>query len=338
MILDAPRAMRITADLLAYADHNSDPATKTHQLIGAQIWHAFRALGYREGLVLGAGDGTAPLLEIPDVANARSASLVADLGASHRLRRPVTDLPAWAGTENFDIVITTLPGYDVRLTYGPNIIRRRADQLTAALVALQLTREGGLAALFASHDLMDNPVPYERRQIAELADLIGAVRLPAGTHRRATGTDEVADLLLFRRRPPGEPPRGPEFEHAPEVYLDGETVTINTYFDTNIDQVLGALQYDPTGVPPMNLTVTGRPNQFAPALADRMDHLINTGRRHGLTLTTRVRGTGLAVSIDDLRGHQPTIRRLRRHDAAGAEGLGRNRSPRDLAGPSIEQP
>ena len=38
--------------------------------------------------------------------------------------------------------------------------------------------------------------------MGELADLIGAVRLPTGAHRRAAGTDVVTDLLVFRRREP----------------------------------------------------------------------------------------------------------------------------------------
>ena len=36
----------------------------------------------------------------------------------------------------------------------------------------------------------------------QLADLLGAVRLPTGAHRRAAGTDALTDLLIFRRREP----------------------------------------------------------------------------------------------------------------------------------------
>ena len=36
--------------------------------------------------------------------------------------------------------------------------------------------------------------------MAQLADLLGAVRLPENAHQRAAGTRVVTDLLLFRRR------------------------------------------------------------------------------------------------------------------------------------------
>lgn len=334
------RAMQVTADLLADMDHRNDPALDAHQVIGALIWRAFHALGFDHGLALSGGDGAGPLLALPGHADTRAHALVADLDTHHRLRQPLTGLSAWQGTrEDFDVVIATLPGYDVRLTYQPNIIRRRVDQVTAARVAAQLTRPGGLTALLATHDLMDHPVPDGRRHLADLADLIGAIRLPAGTHRRSTGTDEVADLLLLRRRPVGEARRGPDFEHAPAVYLDGEMVTINTYFDTNIDHVLGTLQYDPTGTPPTNLTVTG-PRGFT-ALADGIDHITDSGHRHGLTMTTRSArstATSHAVSIDDVRDHRPTVRRLRSAHSARAEHPAPARPPKDLAGPAIEQP
>lgn len=323
---DAPPDLRITVDRLAVADHHTDPATHAHLVIGDQLWRVICALGYHDGRVLATGDGAAPLLGIPGAERRRGGTLVADL-YPHRWRSPVTGLGARHDDDEFDIVITTLPGYDVRLTYGPNINRRRADQLAAALAALHITKRGGLTTLLATHDLMDDPAPFGRRLIAQYADLIGAVRLPAGTYRHTAGTDAVTDVLLLRRRPPGQPRRGPDFEHAPGVYLDGEVVTINTYFDTNIDQVLGRLQYDPTGVPPMNLTVTGQPARLAPVLADRMDYLIYSGLRHDLARNPRVTGSGPVLNVHDVRALRVTVRRLHRQSSADAD------EPRQVGAP-----
>ena len=36
--------------------------------------------------------------------------------------------------------------------------------------------------------------------MSELGDLLAAVRLPTGAHRRMAGTDALTDLLVFRRR------------------------------------------------------------------------------------------------------------------------------------------
>ncbi len=314
MTIDAPRELRIRADELAANDHSTMGATETHHLVGGQLWRTFRALGYTEGVVLGAGDGAVPMVGIPEMDQASEDSVVADLDSQHRPRRPVQDLEAWPGGEDFDVVITALAGYDVRLTYKPNIVRRRADQLEAALLAVYFTRPGGLTALVATHDLMDNPIPFGRRHLADMADLVGAVRLPAGTYRQTAGTDEVADLLMFRRRAWHERRRGPDFENAPGIYLDGEMVTVNTYFDTNVDQVLGTIAYDPTGQPSMNVTVTGTPERFAPALADAMDFVIATGQHHDLTM--KPHGAVLHSLAADIRTHRASPRRLRTRDAA----------------------
>ena len=72
--------------------------------------------------------------------------------------------------------------------------------------ALHLVRPGGLVVLLTSRYTMDARNPAARREIAALADLVGAVRLPSGAHQRAAGTGVVTDLLVLRRREPGRPP------------------------------------------------------------------------------------------------------------------------------------
>ncbi len=54
--------------------------------------------------------------------------------------------------------------------------------------SLHLTRPGGLVAVLTSRYTMDARNPAARREIAALADLVGAVRLPSGAHQRAAGT------------------------------------------------------------------------------------------------------------------------------------------------------
>lgn len=182
----------------------------------------------------------------------------------------------------------------------------------------------------------DNPVSLGRRRLADMADLVGAVRFPAGTYRQTPGTDEVVDLLVFRRRAIHEGRRGPDFENAPGIYLDGEMVTVNTYFDTNVDQVLGSTAYDPTGQPPTNLTVTGTPEGFGPALADAMDHVIATGLRHDLTIS---RETGVDGLAGDVRTYRASPRRLRARDAAPLEpGVAGPVGHHRPAGPQIGTP
>ena len=82
------------------------------------------------------------------------------------------------------------------------------------LKALHLTRPGGVVAALTSRYTLDARNPGARREMAELADLVAALRLPEGAHRRAAGTDVVTDLVVLRRRPPGDPARGEAFERA----------------------------------------------------------------------------------------------------------------------------
>lgn len=47
-----------------------------------------------------------------------------------------------------------------------------------------------------------------RREIAGLADLVGAIRLPERAFARSSGTDVVVDLVVLRRRPVNAEPAG----------------------------------------------------------------------------------------------------------------------------------
>ena len=85
--------------------------------------------------------------------------------------------------------------------------------------ALHLTRPGGLVAAITSRYTMDSTNPAARRELAELADLVFAVRLPEQTHQLA-GTRVVTDLLVLRRRPAGWDTAGASWERVVDVDLD----------------------------------------------------------------------------------------------------------------------
>jgi hypothetical protein len=298
MDASAPREFKIAADEAAARDHLADPATNVHRVVAAQVWRAFKALGNTGGHVLTIGDGSGELMGLPAQIVPRRGSKVAHVDAHDNVVSDVIDINRWDEREDFDAVIGTLAGYDVRLTYPPNIVRRRADHIIDASLCLAVTKPGGLIAIVATHDLMDNPVPIGRSSLADLADLVGAVRFPAGVYRpNAVGTDEVADLLILRRREPGAERKGADWEFAVPVTLDGGSVFVNTYFDTAVDQVLGSTQYDPTGQAPTNLTVVGSESLFPGLLTGAMNNLISYGRRIGLTA-----GATAPAALSQVRG------------------------------------
>jgi hypothetical protein len=107
--------------------------------------------------------------------------------------------------------------------------------------ALALTRPVGIVALLSSHYTHDARNPAGRRELNALADLLGAVRLPSGAHRRCAGTDVVTDLLTFRLRDGHAPPASEGWELTREIEFDGEQLRINAYFLEHPDRVLGEL-------------------------------------------------------------------------------------------------
>jgi hypothetical protein len=65
--------------------------------------------------------------------------------------------------------------------------------------AIDRLKAGGLAGFVTSHRTMDKADNRARAQIASMADLVGAIRLPEGSFRAAAGTEVGVDLLFFRK-------------------------------------------------------------------------------------------------------------------------------------------
>src|SRR5689334_9757073 len=148
----------------------------------------------------------------------------------------------------FDMVIGNPP-------FAARIVR--ADPMTKALhltlhdyfIARSIARlrPGVLALFVTSTGTMDKIDTSARAYIQTMADLLGAVRLPAGSMRASAGTEVVVDLLAFRRRLKDEPSRGHAWiDLAPvtAVVADDENTTaaldVNRYFSGHPEMVLGA--------------------------------------------------------------------------------------------------
>ncbi len=104
-------------------------------------------------------------------------------------------------------------------------------------------RPGGLAAFVVSRWTMDKGDRTARAFFRGHADLIAAIRLPAGAMRADAGTDVVADLLFFQAREPGQAPAGRDFLDTGEALAPTEggeaALSVNRYFLDHPDMVLG---------------------------------------------------------------------------------------------------
>ena len=80
--------------------------------------------------------------------------------------------------------------------------------------SLDALKPGGVLALVTSHYTLDKQHPGLRTHLAQQADFLGAIRLPAEAFAQE-GTRVVTDILCLRKRAPGE-----EARHADPAWLE----------------------------------------------------------------------------------------------------------------------
>ena len=108
--------------------------------------------------------------------------------------------------------------------------------------AIDQIRPGGVVAFVTSRYTMDSKDSTARKQMAERADLLGAIRLPNNAFRANAGTDVVSDIIFLQKR-------DRPIDHEPEWVQLGKTedgFTINQYFVDHPEMVLGQMTLEST--------------------------------------------------------------------------------------------
>ena len=103
-------------------------------------------------------------------------------------------------------------------------------------------RPGGIVAFVTSRYTMDSKDSTARKQMAERADLLGAIRLPNNAFRANAGTDVVSDIIFLQKR-------DRPIDHEPDWVQLGKTedgFAINQYFVDHPEMVLGQLTLEST--------------------------------------------------------------------------------------------
>lgn len=144
----------------------------------------------------------------------------------------------------FDLAMGNVPFGDYRIS--DNRYNKLLPQIHNYffLKALDKVRPGGLVMFISSTGTMDSRrAEAVRKELAKQADLVSAIRFPAETFGKTALTSVVTDLVILRKRLPGEAagsdswtktgevndPRGP---HYPKIRL-------SNYFAENPSQMLG---------------------------------------------------------------------------------------------------
>jgi hypothetical protein len=198
-------------------------ANYTDAALAAVMWDAVRAGGLGGPLSRPAGPGARTRMRgghfprpRPRRPRPRSAADRSGTRLDHRRDRP-TPLPRRGiRTESFadtglpdsfrDLVIGNVPSGKIALHDKAHNPAGHSLHNHFILKSLALTRPGGVVAVLTSHYTMDSINPAARRDIADRADLITAIRLPISAHQRAAGTQVISDLLVLRRRDPADGP------------------------------------------------------------------------------------------------------------------------------------
>lgn len=238
----------LSPEELRAASRSTLNAHYTHPRVAAAVWSAVQTLGFAGGRALEPGCGAGTFIGLaPDGVDVVGVELDPTTAAIAAALYPHAEIR----TESFadtrmpegyaDLAIGNVPFGSVTLTDPRHNPRGHSIHNHFLVKALHLTRPGGLVAAITSRYTMDSVNPAARRELASLADLVYAVRLPEQTHQRA-GTEVVTDLLILRRRPAAWEPAGPAWEQVVDIDLGGTTsARVNEYFAAHPRQVVGEL-------------------------------------------------------------------------------------------------
>lgn len=213
------------------------------------VWSVVTDLGFATGRVLEPGCGSGNFIGFaPRGCAVTGVELDPVTAAIAAALYPEADIRTESFAETrlapgaVDLVIGNVPFGKLTLHDPDHNAGRHSIHNHFIMKGLDLTRPGGLIAVVTSRFTLDAKADAARQAMAERADLVGAIRLPAGTFRAAAGTDVVCDILVLSKRPPGAEVRGESWMSlAPVVTVDGEVV-VNEYFATHPEMILGELR------------------------------------------------------------------------------------------------
>lgn len=141
-----------------------------------------------------------------------------------------------------DVIVGNVPFGDIKVYDEQyNKLNFRIHDYFVAK-SLDKLRPGGVLAFITSKGTLDKDNPAVRKYIAERAELIGAIRLPDNTFKRAAGTEVTSDILFLKKR------ERRVIDEPEWVYLgeDENGIAINQYFIDHPEMILGHMVMEST--------------------------------------------------------------------------------------------
>ncbi len=249
----APLRAIVNADEFAEMRASTLNAHYTHHEVVDAIWASVMKAGFKGGRVLEAGAGSGMFLarvpaEIKD--DTRFVAVEKD-GISARLlsvlypRAKVFHAPyeqTAIPDNSVDLVIGNVP-FGAYKVFDP--IYKKLQPFVHdyfVLKSLDKLRPGGVMMVITGTGTLDRLNPKIREAIHAEGDLLAAYRLPEDTFKRNANTEVTTDILVIRKRLPGEVPQ--PFDWRDCITLSGadnSSMTINAIYTTPHGHVLGHL-------------------------------------------------------------------------------------------------
>ena len=135
---------------------------------------------------------------------------------------------------------------------------------------LDQLRPGGILAFITSRFTLDSKDNTVREYLAERAVLLGAIRLPNNAFQANAGTEVVSDIIFLQKReePMSELPEWVNLSETPEGF------SINSYFASHPEMVLGTAKAESTQYSSAEYTVAPVPNaDLSQQLQDAIQHI-----------------------------------------------------------------
>ncbi len=217
----------------------------------ASIWSAMQRMGFTGGKILepGSGIGSFAML-MPDSVHASSrytgvefdgpTALIGKLLSPAQNMLHDDFIKRKFPKDYFDAAIGNPPFSGTVIQADPEYAKRgfvMHDYFFAK--SIDRVRPGGLLMFVTSRGTLDKKTDKARKYLAERADLIGAIRLPQTAFGDNAGTSVVTDVIMLRKRMPGEAAAGPAWAEVKGIDTKDGPSAINEYYVAHPEMVLG---------------------------------------------------------------------------------------------------
>jgi N12 class adenine-specific DNA methylase len=228
----------------------------TSEKVVRPMWDIARELGFTGGMVFEPGMGTGNfrgMMPADLAASSRyqgieydhlTASIAKLLYPQSGVRQAdYTTMPGLKGVA--DLVIGNPPFSETAISADPEYAKHKFllhDFFFAK--SLDALKPGGLLMFVTSAGTMNKRDAKARQYLADRADLVGAIRLPGNAFEENAGTSVTTDIVILRKRMPGEAAADQGWVATDTRTLptrDGGTHTgaVSQYFNQHPEMVLG---------------------------------------------------------------------------------------------------